>query len=87
MFRVASEVVGDRLRRIPDGETGDRILYTVYQAELLSKHPQFEAAQDPQDWRPHARVLLRNGVRAEDVRLDDLGYVEPAMYQGLKIDL
>ena len=42
VFRTASDILGDRLPRIPDGETGNRLQWIMYQYILMSKMPVFE---------------------------------------------
>jgi len=49
VFRTASAILGDRLRHIPDGETGDRRNWVAFQYLLLSRHPQFGFAKTPED--------------------------------------
>ena len=93
VFRTASAILGDRMRRIPDGETGDRRHWVAFQYLLLSRHPQFEFAKTPEDLdevrRPRteqgseyvfaAQVRLKPGVRPEDLRFGSLGYVACAV--------
>jgi hypothetical protein len=45
VFRVLSERLGDRVRQLPDGETGPRADWIVWQYPVLSSRPQFEVAQ------------------------------------------
>ena len=42
VFRTSSSILGDRLPRIPDGETGNRLQWIMYQYILMSKMPEFE---------------------------------------------
>ena len=42
VFRTASSVLGNRLPRIPDGETGNRLQWIMYQYILMSKIQGFE---------------------------------------------
>lgn len=42
VFRTAAGVLGKQLRRIPDGETGDRTNWIRYQHGVFAAHPQFE---------------------------------------------
>ncbi len=42
VFRTASSILGDRIPRIPDGETGNRLEWIMYQYILMSKMQEFE---------------------------------------------
>lgn len=42
VFRTSSSILGDCLPRIPDGETGNRLQWIMYQYILMSKMPEFE---------------------------------------------
>lgn len=42
VFRRASSILGDCLPRIPDGETGNRLQWIMYQYILMSKMQEFE---------------------------------------------
>src|SRR5687768_14157550 len=44
VFRTLSAELGDRLRRLPDGETGPRADWIVWQYPVLSSREQFEVA-------------------------------------------
>ena len=45
VFRTVCAELGPHLRRIPDGETGERIRWIWFQREMLWNHPDFE--EDP----------------------------------------
>lgn len=45
VFRAVCAELGPHLRRIPDGETGERIRWIWFQREMLWNHPDFE--EDP----------------------------------------
>ena len=45
VFRTVCEVLGPHLRRIPDGETGDRRRWIWFQRDMLWNHPDME--EDP----------------------------------------
>lgn len=73
VFREVSARLGDRLKRLPDGETGIRTNWIQWQFPLLLELPEFEAA----DERPGpfgARLQLREGVDTEQVEFPELGY-------------
>ncbi len=45
VFRAAAAALGPHLRRIPDGETGERIRWIWFQRDMLWNHPDME--EDP----------------------------------------
>ena len=81
-MRTAAEHLGDRLRRIPDGEVGERFHWIVFQADRLGRAEGIERVGDTPiplrtlDMRP---VRIADGVRAEDLELPPLGYAEAAL--------
>ena len=79
VFRSAAEVLGDRLRRIPDGETGPRADWIVWQYPVLSSRPQFEVGPpDLNHYRALPRLKLRAGENGGDLRFESLGYADAA---------
>jgi len=44
VFRTSSSILGDRLPRIPDGETGNRLQWIMFQYILMAKMQEFELA-------------------------------------------
>jgi ubiquinone/menaquinone biosynthesis C-methylase UbiE len=79
VFRVLSDRLGDRVRRLPDGETGPRADWIVWQYPVLSSRPQFEVAPpDPGSYRALPRLRLRSRAEAADLRFGSLGYAEAA---------
>src|SRR5258708_13178624 len=85
VFRTVSAGLGDRLRRIPDGETGPRSDWIVWQYPVLSALPQFEVGPPgPGHYRALPRLRLRAGERADGIRFENLGYAQAAIasYRG-----
>jgi ubiquinone/menaquinone biosynthesis C-methylase UbiE len=79
VFRMLSERLGDRVRRLPDGETGPRADWIVWQYPVLSSRPQFEVAPPaPGAYRALPRLRLRSGDDAAELRFGSLGYAEAA---------
>jgi ubiquinone/menaquinone biosynthesis C-methylase UbiE len=79
VFRTLGAGLGDRLRRIPDGETGPRADWIVWQYPVLSSRSQFEVAPPaPEFYRALPRLRLRPGERGDDLRFESLGYAEAA---------
>jgi SAM-dependent methyltransferase len=80
VFRVVADEIGDRLRRIPDGETGPRSDWIVWQLPVFTTQRQLEVVPPgPNSWRPLPRVRLADGARAESVTFGALGYADAAL--------
>jgi SAM-dependent methyltransferase len=80
VFRTLGRELGDRLRRIPDGETGPRADWIVWQYPVLSSRPQFEVAPPtPYAYRALPRLRLRPGESGDDIAFEQLGYAEAAL--------
>ncbi len=80
VFRRTAEALGDRLRRLPDGEPGPRSDWILWQYPVFSALPQFEVGP-PGDgnYRTLPKLRLRDGERAEDIVLDNLGFADAAI--------
>src|SRR5207245_769734 len=80
VFTTLASELGDRLRRMPDGETGPRSDWIVWQLPVFTSQPRLEVVPPaPDGWRPLPRVRLEDGARAEDVRFEALGYADAAI--------
>jgi hypothetical protein len=87
VFRAVAGALGPHLRRIPDGETGERRRWIFFQNLMLRKHPDME--EDPtvppfalRQWdgkllREMSLLRFRPGVDPADVRFET-GYAAPA---------
>ena len=53
VFRKVSEALGPCLRRIPDGETGDRSRWIWFQRAMLESHPAMELDTTAEPFRLH----------------------------------
>jgi hypothetical protein len=88
VFRQLNDHTGQYLRRIPDGETGERILWIKFQQRMLLEHPaiEFDPTQPPlavkqADGTVHRRiqlVRLKPGVDADSIEFDT-GYDRAAL--------
>jgi hypothetical protein len=88
VFRQLNGQVGQFLRRIPDGETGERILWIKFQQKMLLEHPAIELdpTQPPlpvkqADGTVHRHiqlVRLKPGVDADSIEFDT-GYDRAAL--------
>jgi hypothetical protein len=81
VFRRVAAVLGDRLRRIPDGETGPRSDWIGWQYPVFSSRPQFEPGVPGASsfYRALPQLRLRSGVAADGLGFDELGYASAAM--------
>ena len=81
VFRTVAGVLGDRLRRIPDGETGPRSDWIGWQYPVFSSQPQFEPGPPgaSSSYRALPQLRLRSGVAADGMSFDELGYASAAM--------
>jgi hypothetical protein len=83
VFRTLSGDAGDYLRRIPDGETGERKKWIVFQQQMLNEHPAMEVDPDQAPFpvkqcdgtifRHIKRVRIKPKVNPNDV-IFDTGY-------------
>ena len=78
---AAAENLGGLLRRIPDGEPGDRVHWIMFQPDVLARAEGIERVGDEPimighlDGRP---LRIADGVDAADIRLPELGYARAA---------
>jgi hypothetical protein len=82
-FRTVSEQLGDRLRRIPDGEVGERFYWIQFQSKRFDLTPGLSRIpiepimlRDTFDGRP---FLLEDGFAGADLVFPDLGYADAAI--------
>lgn len=80
VFRTASSILGDRVKRIPDGETGVRTNWIGWQAAVFARNSALEPiSPDDKKYGIQVRYALRSGVAASDVEFDNLGYADAAL--------
>ncbi len=88
--RAVMKTLGERfratLRRIPDGETGDRINWLQFQEQVFARTPQLEAVAGDFDWRnatakrpATTQFRLRQGMAVTARDLGQLGYASSAL--------
>lgn len=79
VFRTVAATVGDRLRRMPDGETGPRSDWILWQYPVFSSRPQFEVGPPGEDsYRTLPTLRLRSGENGAGLNFDNLGYADAA---------
>jgi hypothetical protein len=83
VFVAVSTALGPRLRRIPDGETGERSDWIAHLEPVFAEHPALEKSDEV--FRLHAsapgrtRYRLRPGAAAKDVTFGNLFYADIAL--------
>ncbi len=81
VFETVGKAFRSRIKRIPDGETGERGDWITWLEPVFSKNPLFEPAET---FRLHEtapqrqRYRLKPGVSAKDVHLENLFYADIA---------
>lgn len=79
VFRAIASEAGDVVARIPDGETGERNDWIVWQKHVLARQDQLEeSAPFANEYRPHPRWSIREGVSPDKIELGPLGYFAAA---------
>jgi hypothetical protein len=82
VFATVSAALGSRLKRLPDGETGERGDWITWLEPVFSEHPALQKSGE--FFRVHAsgtgreRYTLRPGFAADDIRFDNLFYADIA---------
>ena len=78
VFRMASEKLGDRLQRLPDGETGVRSKWVHWQLRVFESMDVFESESVDTGYIRRAQFRPKAGVRPQDVVFPALGYAAAA---------
>jgi hypothetical protein len=82
VFEKVSAALGTRIKRLPDGETGERGDWISWLEPVFGGHPSF--AKSGEFFRVHAtgtgreRYTLKPGIKPQDVRFDNLFYADIA---------
>jgi hypothetical protein len=79
VFREVSERVGPTLKRVPDGETGDRSAWTAWQGKVIERSEGVvrSGVRDVHGI-PYPTYALNPGASAQGIRFSDLGYANAA---------
>src|SRR5712692_10031502 len=82
VFEKVSDALGRRIKRIPDGETGERGDWIAWLEPVFANHPAFQKSGE--FFRVHAsgtgreRYALKPGYTPRDARFDNLFYADIA---------
>ena len=80
MFRAAAGHLGPRLKRLPDGEVGERDSWIKWQHARIGRSPQFRLAEvDPVYVPVPPYELVEGAISADAIKLPDLGYAKAAI--------
>ncbi|WP_227980430.1 hypothetical protein [Nocardia spumae] len=80
VFTEAARRLGPWLGRIPDGETGERDNFTVWQLPRMGAHPDLETVPPPSpEYGPSERVRPKPGVDPASIDFGALGYADAAL--------
>ena len=80
MFRTAAAHLGTNLKRLPDGEVGERDSWIKWQHARIGRSPQFRLADVVPVYVPAPPYELVDGATpAEAIELPDLGYAGAAI--------
>jgi methionine synthase II (cobalamin-independent) len=79
-FATVGRILGNRLRRVPDGEPGGRRMWIAWQFPLLRANPFLKAVAPPAGASAinFPFMGLADGVTAEQLRFCELGYSREA---------
>jgi hypothetical protein len=79
VFQTACSILGSHLRRLPDGETGDRLNWIGWQFPVMAAMPVFEVVPVPPDrYTVIPELRLREGVTPDEIIFTNLGYSNAA---------
>lgn len=79
VFREVCRRVPQGLRRLPDGETGDRNNWILFQLARFQRTPGLESGTDHDPLKGYdalPQVRLADGVRPEEIAWPNLGYAD-----------
>jgi hypothetical protein len=88
VFGTIGKTFGKAVRRIPDGETGNRLGWMEWQEPYLARNALLERVPSegdwrnptaPQQWQQKNWFRLRAGAAADDLDLGDIGYANSAI--------
>jgi hypothetical protein len=82
MFEKVSAALGPRIKRIPDGETGERGDWITWLEPVFASHPAFHKSGEfffvHESATRRERYTLKPGYAARDIRFDSLFYADIA---------
>jgi hypothetical protein len=79
VFALASQKLGNHLRRVPDGETGPRSHWINWQSSVFESMPVFDSEEVDAGYIRRKKFRLRRGLRSQDICFPPLGYGKAAL--------
>lgn len=80
MFRLSTEHLGNHLKRLPDGEVGERDTWIRWQHARIAASPQMTQLEQENTYVPIPPISIVDGVTsADEIELPDLGYADAAL--------
>ena len=83
VFEEVATIAGSAVKRIPDGETGERGRWVAWQVDTMARSPYLQQLEPPEsestEYKQVGKYAIKPGVSASDVRFDKLGYAEVAL--------
>lgn len=80
VFRTTSDILGEHVKRIPDGETGVRSNWIGWQAAVFARIPTLEQIPDSgKEYGVRLSYRLRPGIEPSSVTFENLGYADAAL--------
>ncbi|MAI49262.1 MAG: hypothetical protein CMM16_01695 [Rhodospirillaceae bacterium] len=85
VFGTLAVSVGERAKRWPDGETGERAYWIRWQKQTFQKHQDFElksastSLQGYKDALERRLYNIRDGVDPAEIRIETMGYASEAI--------
>lgn len=79
VFEVVGQELGPYVRRIPDGETGDRFMWIGWSAQIFWRVPGLEARHPFYEAYSPRVIGLADGVKADDIAYPNLEYADAAL--------
>ncbi len=83
VFRTLAEIVGPGARRYPDGETGVRYYWLIWQGRVFAEHPDLEFDHTRAPLNPGAKApdkhRIREGVDPSRIEFPPIGYAQEAL--------
>jgi methionine synthase II (cobalamin-independent) len=78
VFRTTGNVLGRRLRRVPDGEPGGRRMWISWQYPFLRVQPFLKPAATQRNPTGFPLLGLADGVQPDEIHFGELGYAREA---------
>jgi hypothetical protein len=80
MFRLATEQLGGHLKRLPDGEVGERDTWIRWQYARIEASPQMTQLDEDNVYVPRPPMGVVDGIKsADEIEFPNLGYADAAI--------